>query len=105
MVLKRYKVVIDGIYASFSGTDVPGKKPFVSLDSFRQICVGAMLLDDRFGERDVPVAYNLAMMTQVDEVNSTKILEMNYLEFLEGLARVAEQCNIYPLRIAEEEVH
>ena len=32
----------------------------------------------------------MAMQGQVDEVNSSKHLQMSYLEFLEGIARIAD---------------
>lgn len=103
-VLKKYKPVVEGVYSLYSGTDVPGKKPFVSLESFRQMCIGAGVLDEKFVERDVPVAFNLSMMTQVDELNNNRFIEMTFVEFLEALARVAEQISLHPIRLKSEEV-
>lgn len=51
----------------------------------------ANLLDENFAERDIQLAFNLSMMTQVDELNQDRIFQMSFVEFLEAVARVAEK--------------
>jgi hypothetical protein len=37
------------------------------------------------------------MMTQVDELNQEKFMRMNYVEWLEAIARVADIISLSPL--------
>lgn len=105
-VLKKYKGVIDGVYGKYSGAkSLPGKKPFVSLDEFRKLCIDAGLLDDKFVERDLNICFCSALMTQVDELNTDKVIEMYWVEFIEAISRAAEICDLYPISMNEEEVN
>ena len=47
--------------------------------------------DDNFGAREIGTLYNLAMMTQVDEIHKTRHMDMRFIEFVELLARVADK--------------
>ena len=52
--------------------------------------------------------YNLSMMTQLDEFDSDKFINMNFIEFLEALCRVAENMQVCHIiddaELMEEEV-
>ena len=61
------------------------------LDEFHDIAGRAGFYDLNYVERDVNLAFNLAMMTQVDELESDRIFQMSFLEFMEGIARLAEK--------------
>lgn len=61
------------------------------LEELGEICKMANLLDENFAERDIQLAFNLSMMTQVDELNQDRIFQMSFVEFLEAVARVAEK--------------
>ena len=50
-------------------------------------------------DRDINFAYNLSMMTSPDELYKTRHLEMNFCEFLEALARIAEIIALPPAGI------
>ena len=39
------------------------------------------------------MAFNLSMMTHVDELESDSIFQMTFVEFLEALARIAEKAS------------
>lgn len=41
-------------------------------------------------ERDIFIAFNNSMMTQIDELESEKFMRMTEIEFIEGLARCAD---------------
>ena len=47
--------------------------------------------DDSFGAREIGPLFNLSMQTRIDEIYSTKHLEMQYIEFVECLARIADK--------------
>lgn len=48
------------------------------------------LKDSLLTEREVIISFNLSLMSIVDEINSEKYMAMFFVEFLEGLARLAE---------------
>ena len=66
------------------------------LDELNDICKIINLYEENFVERDAFIAYNLSMMTQVDEINSNRTFEMSFVEFLEALARIAEKKSLPP---------
>ena len=63
----------------------------MSFDELHTICDKAGLIDENCVERDINLAYNLSMMTQIDELESDRIYQMNWIEFLEALARISEK--------------
>lgn len=52
------------------------------------------ILNENFVARDVNTIYTVSMMTQINEIDKDRHLNMSLVEFLEGLARVAEKINI-----------
>lgn len=93
--LKFYKGVLENVYFRYSVKKVkPGMKKFMCLEEFYDIFKHASLLDENFVERDVYTAFNLAMMTQVDELNSDRIFQMTFVEFLEALSRCADKLSL-----------
>lgn len=54
-------------------------------------------MDDEFGQREIGTLYNLAMMTRVDELNDEKHMNMTYVEFLEGIGRIADRLKLPPV--------
>ena len=49
---------------------------------------------DYFAANQVNIHYNLSMMTQVDELESDRHMNMTFTEFLEAVGRVAERLDI-----------
>ena len=47
-------------------------------------------------DRDINMAYNMSMMGQVDEISSSRHLQMNLLEFYEAVARLADVISPIP---------
>lgn len=93
--LKYYKCVLDNVYARYSVKKVkPGMKKFMCLEEFHDIFKHANLLDENFVERDIYIAFNLAMMTQVDELTVDRIFQMTFVEFLEALSRCADKLSL-----------
>lgn len=92
VVLKSHKPILDNIFKKYSGRKtLPGQRPFVSLEEFRDLCQNAGLVNDSFSTREIDWCYFQAMMTQVDELYKKRHMEMNYTEFLEALCRA---CNL-----------
>lgn len=64
------------------------------LDEFVDMIVDAGLVDDHFGQREIGPCFNLAQQTIVNEVAADTHLNMGLLEFLEALARCADNMEV-----------
>lgn len=70
----------------------------MSLNEFNDFVIQFELVDGLYYfEKDIPLSFNLSMMTQVDEWNSDRYLQMNFYEFMEAIARIAEKRSMTPL--------
>ena len=47
--------------------------------------------DDNFGAREIGPLFNLALQTSIDEIKSTRHMDMRFNEFVEALARIADK--------------
>ena len=47
--------------------------------------------DDNFGAREIGPLFNLAMQTNMDEINKVRHMDMQFIEFVEALARIADK--------------
>ena len=90
-VFKAYFPIVQAVYKANSKKNVkPGQKPFMCLEEFQEICANAHLLTDTFTTREIDICFNLAMMTQVNELDYDRHFQMNFVEFLEALGRAAD---------------
>lgn len=90
-VYKSYLPVVQSFFRKYSGMKTkPGYKKFSCLDELNKLAVDAGILNDNLVDRDIVVFFNMSMMTQVDELNSDRIFQMYFVEFLEMLARIAD---------------
>ena len=91
-IVKSYYPILKGAYKRYSGQKtLPGQKKFTSLEEFNRLMGDMKLLDDHFGERDSTLYFSLAMMTQVDELDSDRVFQMQLPEFIEAVARAADK--------------
>ena len=63
------------------------------VDGFKKLCSDAKLINGFLRNRDIDVCFHQAMMTQIDELHTTRHFEMSYVEFLEAICRAA--CKSY----------
>lgn len=90
-VYKSYLPIAISLYRKYSGMKTkPGMKKFTCIEELQKLATDAGILNDNLVDRDIVIAYNLSMMTQIDELNSDRIFQMNFIEFLEALARIAD---------------
>lgn len=61
-------------------------------------------IEDKINERDIPLIFNLSMMTQVDELITSRIFEMSFVEYLEAIARLANIVSLPSLKLNKKEV-
>ncbi|EGR29347.1 leucine rich repeat protein [Ichthyophthirius multifiliis] len=94
--LKNYKKIIDYVYKKFAKQKVkPGQPPFMCLDELiRIVSLAGLTEDEHFGSTVCYFAFNLSMMTQIDELQSDRIFQMSQVEFYEALARIAEEASL-----------
>jgi hypothetical protein len=97
LVYKAHKPILESIWSRFSvRMKKPGQKNFMCLEEFIDICTNSGLINEYFVAREIDVCYNLAMMTQVDELSNDRFREMTFVEFLEALGRACEQASMAP---------
>ena len=95
IVLKANRLLLKNIYGRHSVKKVkPGQKPFMCLSEFDSIVMGADLINESFTVREICLAFNLAMMTQVQELDVDRQYQMNFVEFLEAFSRVADMAKV-----------
>lgn len=61
---------------------------------FFDICAKLDLFTENFGEKDVNLAFNLSKMTDIDEISNDKIFMMQFIEFFEAMARIADTISL-----------
>jgi hypothetical protein len=97
-----YIKLIEWLYANYSGLRAkPGKASFMSLEEFRSLIMD-FGLEELFPNSEIPICYNLAMMTQIDEINNERCAEMIQVEFMEALAHIADLADLQGLEIPED---
>ena len=91
LVLKANKELFLCLFKKYSGRyTLPGKKPFMSLEEFRQLCNEGNLIGDNLAAREIDVYFSQAMMTQVNELYYKRHMEMSFVEMLEALCRALD---------------
>ena len=56
--------------------------------------VDSNVIGDTFTFKEIYPLWNLSMMTQKDEINSDRHLNMTFVEFVEAICRVADKLSI-----------
>ena len=77
----------------------------MSLSEFSEMIVDSQVLSDNFGAKQIASQFNLAMMTQVDEIDKDKHINMTFVEFLEAVVRVAEKTEIPNLLLVSKFIY
>ena len=94
-VLKVGLPALREVYKKFTGKfGLPGAPKYMSVVEFEDMIVECNCLNERFGSKQLAAQYNLSMMTQVEEIDSERHLNMVFIEFLEAIVRVAENLAI-----------
>jgi hypothetical protein len=90
LFFKLHRPVLEAIFLKYSAM---GKGPTdrLNLHEFRLMCTEAGLCNENFVMREIDMCFRQAMMTEVDEILRSEHLQMVYVEFIEALARIADQ--------------
>jgi hypothetical protein len=95
LVLKQGLDALKLLYKKFIGKNsMPGSLMYMSLSEFETLISDSDCHSDNFGAKQVSACYNLAMMTQIDEIEKERHLNMTFVEFVEAIVRVAQKCEI-----------
>ena len=102
-ILKYHKIIVDSVWKNYSGgKTLPGDRPWMSLDEYRFLIKRANL-EKEIIDRDINLTFNISIQTQVDELDSTRLFEMHYVEFLECICRLADKVSLPNMYYTEEE--
>jgi hypothetical protein len=95
LALKRQYKTLLKLYEKYSGRyAVPGAPKFVSPQEFVKMVEDSGVISDHFPFKEIFPIWNLSMMTQVDEINYDRHMNMNFSEFVEATCRVADKLSI-----------
>jgi len=101
--LKVHKAIWEALFKKYSGRRaLPGQKPFMSVEEFRDLCTEAGLVNETFSAREIDVCFYQAMMSQADEIFKKRHTEMSYLEFLEAITRACDLSGV--TKMNQEEI-
>jgi len=106
IIYKSYMPVIKMLFKENSGRYTkPGFSNFMSLEEFTDLVTNTGICTENFGQREIGIHFCLAKQTEINELDFDKNREMNQLEFIEAIARVADKVTIDNLqsRLAIEE--
>ncbi len=96
---KRFPKVLAALYDRYSGKyALPGAPKYMSLDEFNEMISNTGILDESFGTREINPIFNLSMMTQKNELDFDRHMNMQPVEMLEAIGRVADKLNINKLQ-------
>jgi len=108
-VLKKYLNFIKSVWNEYADSRKVEKRTAnvnnmksMSLKEFSDISIEFELRDKLLGDREINMSFNLALMSIPDEAVSEKYMVMSFVEFLEGLARMAEFKSRTPVGEREE---
>ena len=66
----------------------------MSLSEFTEVITNSDCFSDNFGQKQIGNPFNRAMMTQVDEIDKDRHINMTFVEFLEAIVRIADKTEI-----------
>ena len=66
----------------------------MSMIEFTEIFQECGIFNDNFGSKQLPAQFAMSMMTQVDELDQDRHMQMSFAEYIEAFVRVAEQTTI-----------
>lgn len=81
---------------------LPGKKRFMCQEELRKLVFDSKI-DSYIAEKNITLIFNLSITTQIEELESSRVFEMHYVEMLEVLSRLAEYVSLPSLYFFDEE--
>ena len=97
--LTKYMPILQKLYNKYSGKfSKPGKPNFMSIEEFITMINDSQVLinESAVGTGELGAQFNMAMFTQVNQVERDRHFHMMFVEFMEAVARVAFKINNFP---------
>jgi hypothetical protein len=92
---KSYQAVTQHIFTRYAiRKSTTGICNYLNYHDLVAICNDAGILNKDFGDRDVILAFRRAQMLQVNELTSNRSFQMSYVEYLEAIARIADEVSL-----------
>ncbi len=101
-ILKKFHQIFQYIFSKFSKRNSNNlKKLLMSLNDFRKIFEVAELVEEIGSTRDLNVAFSLSIgfheNFHENEFSSERSCQLDYYEFVQAMARVAEKLSLCPV--------
>jgi hypothetical protein len=98
LVYKAHRPILESIWSRYSiRMKKPGQKNFMCLEEYTDVVTNSGLVNEFFVARETDLCFNLAMMTQIDELSNDRYREMTFVEYLEALGRACDEASLPPL--------
>ena len=91
MVIKENMDTLKDFYNQWAQSQSPGQPKVLRLNRLIEMVTASGVCDDNFGAREIGPLFNLAIQTQIDEIHTTKHMDMVFIEFVECIARIADK--------------
>ncbi|KAL4479133.1 hypothetical protein ABPG72_008963 [Tetrahymena utriculariae] len=107
-IFKSYLELVKTLWNQYADSRKGEKRYYSSIKTmsiyeFKDFVLQFELVDDFYPEKEIPFTFSLSIMTQIDELNSDRYFQMNFDEFLEALARIAEKKSMIPVGEVESQ--
>jgi hypothetical protein len=66
------------------------------VDEFEDFVLSSGMINSELAAREIPLIFNLSMHIRVDELNSSRHLEADLVEFMEMICRCCDQASFAP---------
>ena len=94
-ILKIVLPALRDIYKKCAGSkQVSGSVKTMNAEEFKDMIENTYCLSEKFGSKQLAIYYNISMMTQLDEIEQDRHLNMTFSEFIEAIVRVSEKIEI-----------
>lgn len=100
IVIKKNWSFLEHLFKAFSNKKPPVTiNPLLSFFEFRRLILESQLINSSFAERDLDLALRMSVSFHPDNLNSDKNrnIFLNFNEFIECIARCAENCGLVPI--------
>ena len=91
IVIRANNEALRDFFNHWAQSTSPGDPKVLRLTRLIELITASGVCDDNFGAREIGPLFNLAMQTKVDEIHSTRHMDMQWLEFVECLSRIADK--------------
>lgn len=99
ILLTRMETGLQKVYKEFTGrhSGPSTRVHMMGLDELLDMMIAGRQITDAFGQREIGPCFTMAAMTNKQETESERHLSLNFVEFLEALARCCDKFHMVNL--------